>query len=178
MGVVTTGLHRFSNVTARSQFGVLQEVVPGATVYVTVTSTGLAATIYSDPGMTIQIPGALITTDTSGFYEYYVPAAYNVTEQITSTGGLNVTISNIVQNGATSSLSGPYSLDPDPDGTTTSFTLSFTPVNPTSGFLFDSGSFIPYGSLPSGGYTISGDTLTWTGVTPPQIGDVLVYFGS
>ena len=99
MGVVTTGLHRFSNVTARSQFGVLQEVVPGATVYVTVTSTGLAATIYSDPGMTIQIPGALITTDTSGFYEYYVPAAYNVTEQITSTGGLNVTISNIVLNG-------------------------------------------------------------------------------
>ena len=68
MGVVTTGLHRFSNVTTRSQFGVLQEVVPGATVYVTVTSTGLAATIYSDPGMTIQIPGALITTDTSGWY--------------------------------------------------------------------------------------------------------------
>ena len=99
MAVVTTGLHRFSNVTTRSQFGVLQEVVPGATVYVTVTSTGLAATIYSDPGMTIQIPGALITTDTSGAYEYYIPASYNVTEQITASSGLNVTISNIVLNG-------------------------------------------------------------------------------
>ena len=99
MPVVTTGLHRFSNVTQRSQFGVLQEVVPGATVYVTITSTGLAATIYSDPGMTILIPGALITTDTSGFYEYYIPAAYNVTEQITAPSGLNVTISNIVLNG-------------------------------------------------------------------------------
>ncbi len=99
MGVVTTGNHRFSNVTQRSQYGVLQQVVPGATIYVTVTSTGLAATIYSDPGMTIQIPGALITADPSGYYEYYIPAAYNVTEQITSTDGLNVTISNIVLNG-------------------------------------------------------------------------------
>lgn len=99
MGVITTGNHRFSNVTQRSQFGTLQEVVPGATVYVTDTSTGLAAIIYSDPGMTIQIPGALITTDTSGFYDYYIPAAYNVTEQITAPSGLNVTISNIVLNG-------------------------------------------------------------------------------
>ncbi len=99
MGVVTTGNHRFSNVTQRSQFGVLQEVVPGATVYVTDTSTGNAATIYSDPGMTIQIPGALITTDPSGGYEYYIPVAYNVTENITAPSGLNVTISNIVLNG-------------------------------------------------------------------------------
>lgn len=99
MGVVTSGNHRFANVTQRSTFGVLQEVVPGATVYVTVTSTGLAAVIYSDPGMTILIPGALITTDPSGFYDYYIPAAYNVTEQITAPSGLNVTISNIVLNG-------------------------------------------------------------------------------
>jgi hypothetical protein len=99
MVVVTTGNHRYANVTERSQFGVLQQVVPGATVYVTVTSTGLAATIYSDPGMTIVIPGALITTDTSGFYEYYLPVAYNVTEQITAPSGMNVTISNIVLNG-------------------------------------------------------------------------------
>lgn len=130
MAVVTTGLHRFSNVTARSQFGVLQEVVPGATVYVTVTSTGLAATIYSDPGMTIQIPGALITTDTSGGYEYYIPAAYNVTEQITASSGLNVTISNIVLNGNGSflpltggTLTGPLI------GTSASFSSTVTGIS-------------------------------------------------
>jgi len=134
MGTVTTGNHRFANVTARSQFGVLQEVVPGATVYVTVTSTGVAATIYSDPGMTIQITGALITADPSGFYEYYIPAGYNVTEQITAPSGLNVTLSNIVLNGSeplvgsfttTASASDVVALN----GITASSHVSLTPTN-------------------------------------------------
>jgi hypothetical protein len=99
MAVVTYGFHRVSNVTARMEYGLTQQVVPGATIYVTVTSSGAGATIYSDPGMSITIPGSLITADQFGWYEYYIPLGYNVTETISSTSGLLVTVTNVVQNG-------------------------------------------------------------------------------
>lgn len=98
MATTTTGYHRFANVTDRAQYGLLQEVVPGATIYVTLTSSGAGATIYSDPAMTVQIVGSLITADPSGFYEYFIPLNYNVTETITSVSGLEVIITNIVLN--------------------------------------------------------------------------------
>jgi hypothetical protein len=98
MGTATTGFHRFSNVTARAPYSTTQEVVPGATIYVTLTTTGAGAVIYSDPGLSVVIPGSLITADPSGWYEYYIPLNYNVTETITSVSGLNFTITNIVSN--------------------------------------------------------------------------------
>jgi hypothetical protein len=99
MAVVTYGFHRTNNVTQRMEYGLTQQVVPGATIFVTVTSSGAGATIYSDPGMSITIPGSLITADQFGWYEYYIPLGYNVTETISSTSGLLVTVTNVVQNG-------------------------------------------------------------------------------
>ena len=63
MATVTTGYHRYSNVTQRSTYGVIQEVVLGATIYVTLTATGDGAVIYSDPGLSVVIEGSLITAD-------------------------------------------------------------------------------------------------------------------
>jgi hypothetical protein len=99
MAVVTYGMHRIGNITQRTEYGLNQQVVPGATIYVTLTSSGAGATIYSDPGMSITIPGSLITADQSGSYDYYIPLSYNVTETISSTSGLLLTITNVVQNG-------------------------------------------------------------------------------
>jgi hypothetical protein len=56
----------------------------GATIAVTVTSTGLAATIYSDNGVTV-IPGSTLTADASGEYNFY--AANNKYTLTTSYGG-------------------------------------------------------------------------------------------
>ena len=100
MAVVTYGMHRTGNVTAVAQFSTNQQVVPGASIYVTLTSSGAGATIYSDPGLSITIPGSLVTADQTGFYQYYLPLGYNVTETISSTSGLYITITNVVQNGS------------------------------------------------------------------------------
>ncbi len=99
MGLVTTGYHRISNVVTRGPFGVEQQAVPGATILVTLTSTGGVATIYSDPLMSITITGALITADTQGNYDYYIPLNYNVTETISAPNGGLITLINVVQNG-------------------------------------------------------------------------------
>jgi hypothetical protein len=99
MATTTTGFHRFSNITARAAYSTTQTVVPGATIYVSLTSSGAGATIYSDPAMSIQIVGSRITADPSGFYEYYMPLSQNVTETISSVAGLLDVISNIVANG-------------------------------------------------------------------------------
>jgi hypothetical protein len=99
MGVVTTGFHRIGSVTTRAPFGIEQQVVPGALVYVTLTSTGAGAVIYSDPGLSISISGALITTNVYGNYDYYIPLNYSVTETISSPNGAVLTVVNVVQNG-------------------------------------------------------------------------------
>ena len=99
MGVVTTGFHRISNVTTRGPQGVELQSVPGASVYVTLTSTGAEATIYSDPALSIAITGSLVTADVQGNFDYYIPLNYSVTETISSPSGAPLTIVNVVQNG-------------------------------------------------------------------------------
>jgi hypothetical protein len=61
-----------------------------------------------------------------------------------------------------------------PDGTLRSFGLPYAPSHPANGQLFNSGSYARYGV----DYNISGATIVWIGITPPQEGDNLVYFGS
>ena len=68
----------------------------------------------------------------------------------------------------------PVTPTPSPNGIITAFTLPYTPAFPTNGLLFVSGSYVPYGA---GTYTISGAVITFHG-TPPQNGDVIIYFGS
>lgn len=155
MGITTTGLHRFSNVTARAQYSTTQTVVPGATIYVTQTSDGTEATIYSDPGLTIQIPGALITADQSGFYEYFITLNYDVTETISSASGLLFIITNIVLN---TQIGSNFVINEVVDGTGTAFTLANIPAS-GSVALYNGAARIRPGSLPAD-YTISGANIT------------------
>ena len=97
--VTTTGWQRIGNVTTRGPQGVELQSVPGASIYVTLTSTGAAAVIYSDPALSIAITGSMVTADTQGNYNYFVPLNYNVTETISSPSGSLLTISNVVANG-------------------------------------------------------------------------------
>lgn len=82
----TTGFHRISQVLARSNQGVTAQVVPFATISVTNTQSGSAATIYSDPLLGSLITPPVLTADMSGNYSYYIPLNYCVTETITSPG--------------------------------------------------------------------------------------------
>jgi hypothetical protein len=61
-----------------------------------------------------------------------------------------------------------------PDGTLRSFGLLSAPSYPANGQLFVSGSYARYGV----DYNIIGVHIFWIGITPPQEGDNLVYFGS
>jgi len=155
MGITTTGLHRFSNVTARAQYSTTQTVVPGATIYVTQTVDGTEATIYSDPGLSIQIVGALITADQSGFYEYYIPLSYDVTEIISSPSGLLTVITNIVLN---TQVGSNFVVNEIVAGAGTAFTLANTPTS-GSVALYNGAARLRPGSLPAD-YTISGANIT------------------
>ena len=95
----TTGFHRFSNATSRAAAGLASQIVPLASVLVTVTSTGGVATIYEDPLMTILYAGGLVTADIYGAYDYYIPLNYMVTETISAPGGGSLVINNIGING-------------------------------------------------------------------------------
>jgi len=96
----TTGYHRVSQVLARSNGGVKAEVVPYATVVVTSASTGSAATIYSDPGLSSPISGATVTADPNGNYDYYMALGYCVNEAISSPSQGSQTVSNVCSNGS------------------------------------------------------------------------------
>jgi hypothetical protein len=95
MGVITTGFHRIGNVTTRASFGLEQQVVPGATIFVTSTASGTAATIYYDPGLSVAISGSILTADIYGNYSYYMPMNYCVTETISAPQGSLSTTVNI-----------------------------------------------------------------------------------
>jgi hypothetical protein len=155
MAPTTTGMHRVSNVTQRSPFGTLQEVVPGATIYVTQTASGAGAVIYSDPEMSVVITGSLITADTFGWYEYYIPLSYNVTETISAPSGLFVIITNIVQN-----AQGGFNFVTNEivAGVGTSFILANTPTA-GSVALYNGAARLRPGALPDD-YTISGPNIT------------------
>ena len=94
-GQATTGFHRVNRVLARAPQGVTAQVVPNAKVNVTATATGAAATIYSDPLLSVQITPPLVTADASGNYSYYIPLDYLVTETISSPNQGTTTILNI-----------------------------------------------------------------------------------
>lgn len=95
-GQATTGYHRISQVLQRApQGGVDAQVVPYASVYVTSASTGLAATIYSDPLLTSPIANSTVTTDENGNYGYYIPLGQCETETITYPGGGSITNTNV-----------------------------------------------------------------------------------
>ena len=92
---VTTGYHRVSQVVARGSSGTQAVVVPNANIYVTSTSTGTVATIYSDPLLSIPIPSGMVTSDASGNFSYYIPLTYCVNERASYPGSGNFTTTNI-----------------------------------------------------------------------------------
>jgi hypothetical protein len=98
MAIVTLGFHRVSNVTALSPLSVVLQAVPLATITVSQTGSGAAATVYSDPALSISIPNGVVTADLGGNYDYYLPLNYPVTETISSPSATSgpVTIQNIV----------------------------------------------------------------------------------
>jgi len=95
---VTAGFHRVNQIIARGNSGVTAQVVPGASVFVAYTSNGLAATIYSDPLLTLTVPGSILTTDNQGNYDYYLPLNTCVTETISYPSSGTLTVANICGN--------------------------------------------------------------------------------
>ena len=100
MALTTTGWNRISNATSVALGSITLQATPFAQVYVTSTASGGAATIYSDPLLSIAVPGSLVTADGAGNYSYYLPLNYCVTETVTAPNEVGtVIIPNIVQNG-------------------------------------------------------------------------------
>lgn len=95
----TTGFYRVNNVTSLAYGTITQQVVPGATVYVTTTAGNVAATIYSDPLLSAPITNSTVTTDIYGNYSYYIPLNYMVSENISAPGGGTIIIPNVGING-------------------------------------------------------------------------------
>ena len=131
-GQATTAYHRLNQVLQRApQGGATAQVVPYATVYVTNTSSGTAAAIYSDPGLSIAIAGATVTADSNGNYGYYIALQSCVNERITYPGGGSITYTNVCSNtspGVTSfsapSASWPSWLTPTVTNSTTTPSLA------------------------------------------------------
>jgi hypothetical protein len=157
MAPTTAGYHRVNNIVARTNYGVNLQVVPGATIYVTETATGGEATIYFDPGLSLQIPGALLTANQAGWYQYYIPLNYNVTETISAVSGLYVVISNVVQNTGVLSTN-IFVANEVVSGSGTSFTLINTPKAGTVA-LYNGAARLRPGASPND-YTISGANIT------------------
>ena len=99
MGITTTGWHRLGSVTSRATFGLEQQTVPGASILVTETGSGALANIFSDPLLSVRIPGSLLTADQDGNYDYYLGLNYCVTESISAPNGGLAVLVNISQNG-------------------------------------------------------------------------------
>lgn len=95
----TAGYHRVGQVLARAPQTVNAQVVPYASVSVSVTSTGAAAVIYSDPGLSVQITPPLVRANDKGTYDYYIALNYMVTETISSPSLGGIVIPNIGVNG-------------------------------------------------------------------------------
>lgn len=99
LGQATTAYHRLGQVFQRApQGGVTAQVVPYASIYVTNTSTGTAATIYSDPGLSVGIAGSVVTADQNGNYGYYAALQSCLTERITYPGGGSIIYTNVCSN--------------------------------------------------------------------------------
>ena len=98
---VTTGFHRVNQVFSRASGSSYVQVQPYATIFVTSTASGSAATIYSDPLLTIAIAGSVVTADANGNYNYYMPLNYCVTEAVSYPGGGTITTPNLCGNTGT-----------------------------------------------------------------------------
>jgi hypothetical protein len=107
----TTGFHRVNQVLARANGSATAQVVPGATISVTSTATGAAATIYSDPGLTAIISPPVVTSDFNGNYSYYVALNYCVNETVSSPGQGTYTTDNICVNGGGGTLTNPLTMN-------------------------------------------------------------------
>lgn len=91
----TTAFHRIGQILTKAPSNIYAQVVPYATVTVTDSFTGLPATIYSDPGLTVQITPPVVTTDGTGNYDYYFAANFCVTENISSVSQGEFVIANV-----------------------------------------------------------------------------------
>jgi len=84
----TAGFHRLGQVIARATLGsVNAQVVPYATVVLTYTQTGTAASAFSDPGLSVGVPDSTLHADASGNYDYYLALNTCITESIASPNG-------------------------------------------------------------------------------------------
>ena len=157
-GQATIGYHRVNQILARAPQTVAAQVVPYAKVYVTVTATGLAATIYSDPLLSEKITPSVVTADLNGNYSYYIPLSYLVTETISSPGQGNLVIPNIGENSAAAIITAFAS--PPPIGNVAPNTGSFTTLSATAG-IFTAAQIAALGNITPG--TGSFTTLTASG---------------
>jgi len=99
MAFATTGFYRESTVTSLASGTITQQVVPGATIYVTTTAGNVAASIYSDPLLSAVIPNSTVVSDIDGNYSYYIPLNYMVTETISAPYLGTLIIPNVGING-------------------------------------------------------------------------------
>lgn len=176
----TTGYHRVEQVIARSNSGVAAQVVPGATIFVTNTATGVAATIYYDPLLSSLITNSTVVTDVNGDYSYYIANNYCVTENISSPGQGSYTIPNVCVNSSGGSITSSAQFEIpffSASGTSNMLTGSPTLLTDVSGNFYDTllantntgfslaGPFPGSGGQPGSGYsscayTLSGGTYT------------------
>lgn len=172
------GAHRISQVITHFR-GTTANVLPNASVTVCVAGTNCSSliNIYSDIGLTDQIPNPL-SADQNGDYDYYV-AVGCVDEQISYPGTENKFIDNVcLTNSATVTTFSAGNLSPlfttSVANPTTSPALSFSLTNAANNTVFGNfsgGSAAPsYYTLAAGtglSLTPSGSTVTLanTGVT-------------
>ena len=149
-GQATTGYYRQSQVLARASSGVTAQVVPYASVVVSNTATGAAATIYSDPLLSDPIDCSCVTADESGNYGYYIALGTIVTETISSPGQGTRTIPNV--GSVNGGLSNPVQVPQGGSGLT-----SLSPYDPLAGGTTPTG---PMQQIPVG---TAGQVLTSNG---------------
>ena len=134
------------------------------------------AVVYSD--LTGDVIAQPLITDGFGHSIAYLDASVLYTivfvHPLFGPNPVVLTAQAISGGGSSGGLPTPVVPSGTPDGTLRSFGLLSAPSYPANGQLFVSGSYARYGV----DYNISGATIVWIGITPPQEGDNLVYFGS
>lgn len=177
---VTIGYHVIGKALARGNSAQVV-IVPNGTITVTGTATGLAATIYYDPLLTILNTSATVTSDNNGNYGYYIPLNYCVNEQLSYPGSTPFTTVNICGN--TGNLATPISIaNGGTSATTAASALANLGAVPLAGGtmtgLLTVPSFIDsgLGSFPStspicpngtsGAFSVSGCTFSFANLVP------------
>jgi hypothetical protein len=134
------------------------------------------AVVYSD--LTGDVIAQPLITDGFGHSIAYLDASVLYTivfvHPLFGPNPVVLTDQAISGGGSSGGLPTPVVPSGTPDGTLRSFGLLSAPSYPAKGQLFVSGSYARYGV----DYNIIGVHIFWIGITPPQEGDNLVYFGS